>query len=81
VTHLPGPNGKNDIESFTSNRSAGYLGAVQDFTDPQFARTLAAKLKEQTGGRVPQFYQVLIQVCYRDGVPMETKFILAREMH
>jgi hypothetical protein len=57
------------------------LGAVPDFTDPQFARTLVAKLREQIGGRVPRFYQVLFHVRYRDGVPMETKFILAREMH
>ena len=81
VTHLPGPNGKNDIESFTSNRSAGYLGAVQAFTDPHFANVLAIKLKEQNGGKIPRFYQVLFQVRYRDGVPMETKFILGREMH
>jgi hypothetical protein len=81
VTHLPGPNGKNDIESFTSNRSAGYLGAVQSFTDPQFAHMLAIKLKEETGGKVPRFYQVLFRVRYRDGVPTETKFVLGREMH
>jgi hypothetical protein len=81
VTHLPGPNGKNDIESFTSNRSAGYLGAVQSFTDPQFAHMLAIKLKEETGGKVPRFYQVLFRVRYRDGVPTETKLVLGREMH
>jgi hypothetical protein len=81
VTHLPGPNGKNDIESFTSNRSAGYLGAVQSFTDPQFAHTLAVKLTQETGGKLPRFYQVLFQVRYRDGVPTETKFVLGREMH
>jgi hypothetical protein len=81
VTHLPGPNGKNDIESFTSNRSAGYLGAVQSFTDPQFVRMLTVKLKEETGGNMPRFYQVLFQVRYRDGVPTETKFVLGREMH
>jgi len=81
VTHLPGPNGKNDIESFTSNRSAGYLGAVQSFTDPQFAHLLAIKLKEETGGKVPRFYQVLFRVRYRDGVPTEIKFVLGREMH
>lgn len=81
VTHLPGPNGKNDIESFTSNRSAGYLGAVQSFTDPQFAPMLTTALKKETGGRVPRFYQVLFQVRYRDGVPTETKLVLGREMH
>jgi hypothetical protein len=80
VTHLPGPNGKNDIESFTSNRSAGYLGAVQNFTDPQFVRLLEAKMKNATGGRIPQFYQVLFRVSYRDGVPTETKLVLWREM-
>jgi hypothetical protein len=80
VTHLPGPNGKNDIESFTSNRSAGYLGAVQDFTDPQFARLLESLMKGATGGRIPQFYQVLLRVNYRDGVPTETKLVLWREM-
>jgi hypothetical protein len=81
VTHLPGPNGKNDIESFTSNRSAGYVGAVQSFTDPQFAHMLAIKLKEETGGKIPRFYQVLFRVRYRDGVPTETKLVLGREMH
>jgi Arc/MetJ-type ribon-helix-helix transcriptional regulator len=81
VTHLPGPNGKNDIESFTSNRSAGYVGAVQCFTDPQFARMLESKLKEATGGRIPRYYQVLFRVRYRDSVPTETKFVLGREMH
>jgi hypothetical protein len=78
VTHLPGPNGKNDIESFTSNRSAGYLGAVQSFTDPQFVRMLAVKLKEETGGNMPRFYQVLFQVRYRDGVPRRSSSLAAR---
>jgi 4-hydroxyproline epimerase len=50
---LPGPNGKNDVASFTSNRSAGYLGAVQRFTDPQFARMLAINLKKEIGGKIP----------------------------
>lgn len=80
VTHLPGPNGKNDIVSFTSNRSAGYLGAVQSFTDPQIARTVESELVKMNGGKMPQFYQVLFRVRYRDGVPTETSFVLGREM-
>jgi len=81
VTHLPGPNGKNDIESFTSNRSAGYLGAVQSFTDPRFAHMVETKLSQMSGGRFPRYYQVLLEVRYRDGVPTETRFVLGREMH
>jgi hypothetical protein len=42
---------------------------------------LAIKLKEESGGKAPRFYQVLFQVRYRDGVPTETKFVLGREMH
>lgn len=81
VTHLPGPNGKNDIESFTSNRSAGYLAAVQSFSDPQFARMIESHLKEVADGRMPRFYQVLLHIRFRDGVPTETKLVLGREMH
>jgi hypothetical protein len=81
VTHLPGPNGKNDIESFTSNRSAGYLAAVQSFSDPQFAHILASNLTELAGGRMPRYYQVLLHIRFRDGVPTETKFVLGRVMH
>ena len=41
VTHVPGPLGSNEVDSFTSNRSAGYVAAVQAFSDPGFAATVA----------------------------------------
>jgi len=70
------------IAAATVNAAKGTLnGAVQSFTDPQFAHLLAIKLKEETGGKVPRFYQVLFRVRYRDGVPTETKLVLGREMH
>ena len=37
-------------------------------------------MKDATGGRIPQFYQVLFRVSYRDSVPTETKLVLWREM-
>ncbi len=80
ITHVPGPNGKNDILSFTSNRSAGYLAAVQSFTDAQFAALLKARLLE-LNGKLPRYWQILLKVQYRDGVPTQTKFVLARELH
>jgi hypothetical protein len=80
VTHLPGPLGSNDVESFTSNRSAGYVGAVQWFTDPSFARVLVTKLKETTGGRMPRYYQVLLKIKFKDDVPVETTYVLGREL-
>jgi hypothetical protein len=81
ITHLPGPNGQNEIESFTSNRSAGYLAAVQWFTDPQFAEILQRRLKEGHRGTMPRYYQVLLKVSYRDGVPTGTEYVLGRELN
>jgi hypothetical protein len=80
VTHLPGPLGSNDVDSFTSNRSAGYVGAVQAFSDPKFAKIVVEKLKESHGGRMPRFYQVLLRVRFRDDIPTETAYILGREL-
>jgi hypothetical protein len=79
VTHLPGPLRSHDIISFTSNRSAGYLGAIRSFTDPASARDLVAKLKG-TNGDMPRFYQVLFKVRFKDDVPLETTYILSRKL-
>jgi hypothetical protein len=81
VTHLPGPLGHNDVESFTSVRSAGYVAAVQWFTDPSFARILVSKLKEANGGKMPRYYQVLLKVKFKDNVPTETTYVLSRILH
>jgi len=80
VTHLPGPLGSNDVDSFTSNRSAGYVAAVQAFADPKFARTVVEKLKATYGGRMPRYYQVVLRVRFRDDVPTETTYVLGREL-
>jgi hypothetical protein len=80
VTHLPGPLGSNDVESFTSSRSAGYVAAVQWFTDPKLASLLVSKLKAASGGQMPRYYQVLLRVKFRDDVPTETTYVLSREL-
>lgn len=80
VTHLPGPLGTNDIESFTSTRSAGYVAAVKSFTDPDFGRALVDRLRQASGGRMPRYYQVLLKVKFKDQVPTETTCVLTREL-
>jgi hypothetical protein len=80
VTHLPGPMGGNDVESFTSSRAAGYVAAVKAFTDPEFVQTLVGKLKESAGGRMPRYYQVLLKVKFKNEVPTEIAYVLAREL-
>jgi hypothetical protein len=81
VTHLPGPLRSNDVVSFTSSRSAGYVGAVQWFTDPGMAQMLVANLKRASEGQMPRYYQVLLKVKFRDDIPTETTYVLSRELH
>jgi hypothetical protein len=80
VSHLPGPLRGTEVESFTSNRSAGYVGAVQWFTDPGMARMLVQKLSG-TSGKMPRYYQVLLQVKFTDDVPTQTTYVLSHELH
>jgi hypothetical protein len=80
VTHVPGPLRNNDVESFTCSRSAGYVAAVQWFTDPTLARVLVAKLSEASGGQMPRYYQVILKVKFEDDVPTETTYVLSREL-
>jgi hypothetical protein len=81
VTHLPGPLRSNDVVSFTSSRSAGYVAAVQWFTDPNLAQVLVANLKKASEGQMPRYYQVLLKVKFRDDIPTETTYVLSREIH
>jgi hypothetical protein len=81
ITHFPGPMGGNDVESFTSYRSAGYVAAVKAFTNPEFVKPLLGKLKQACGGHLPRYYQIVLKVKFKDDVPTEISFVLARELH
>lgn len=81
ATHLPGPLGDNDVESFTSTRAAGYVAAVKAFTDPVVVRTIVGELKQSCGGRMPRYYQVLLKVKFQEQVPTEITYVLGRELH
>ena len=79
VSVVPGPVGITRIGTFTSNRFWGNTGAIEWFTDSAFARFLVEKLKG-TSGRFPTFYQVVLKVKYRDGVPTDVSYITHREL-
>jgi hypothetical protein len=81
VTHVTGPMGNNDVLSFTSIRSPGYVGAVRFFTNPDTARMLVEQLKQADGGKMPRAYQVLLRVRFKDNVPTETTYVLNRILH
>lgn len=80
VTHLPGPLGSNDVESFTSSRAAGYYAAVKAYTDPDFVRSLVRELKRAGNGHMPRYYQVLLKIKFTAEQPTEVKYVLARAL-
>jgi hypothetical protein len=80
ITHVPGPLGKYDVESFTGERAAARLGAVQWFTDATYARVLIQRMRKASG-ELPRYYQMVLKVKFKDGVPTETSFILHHELH
>ncbi len=79
ITHTPGPLGNGDILSFSANHSPGTLAAVQSFTNPELARTIAGKLRKPNG-EIPRFYQIVLQVKYKDAVPTEVSYLLHHEL-
>lgn len=79
VSHIPGPLGKGDVMSFAGRNGAAIFGAVQMFTEPSAARTLLTKIRKPSG-EIPQYYQVLLKVRFQDGVPLETSYVLNREL-
>jgi hypothetical protein len=75
ITHAPGPVGSTDVMTVAGNSTFGRVGAIDAFTDAAFARTLAARM-----GRIPQYFQILLRVKYKGGVPTETSYLLHREI-
>jgi hypothetical protein len=80
ITHVPGPLETTEVESFTGGRTAVRMAAVQSFTDKAFARILVSKMVKPSG-EIPRYYQVVLRVKFKEGVPTETTYIMHRELH
>ncbi len=80
ISHLPGPLGDNDTESFVCRRPAGVVAAVKDFTDPVAAKGIVDALKKASGGRMPRYFQVVLKVQFKADVPITTELVLVRSL-
>jgi hypothetical protein len=80
ISHQAGPRGIGEIRSFQSRINGGIIAAVQWFTEPASARTLFNKIKTASAG-FPRYYQILLKVRFQGAVPLETSFVLYRELH
>jgi hypothetical protein len=80
ITRAAGPGGNTDVMTFASNNTFGRMGAVSAFTEVGFTRSLANRMRGPTG-QIPQYFQVLLRVKYKGGVPTETVYLLHREIY
>jgi hypothetical protein len=79
VTRAPGPAGSTQVMTFASNSTFGRAGAVAALTEPGFAKMMVGKMRDSRG-RLPAYFQVLLRVRYKGGVPTETTYLLHREI-
>jgi hypothetical protein len=79
ITRLPGAADKGEFASFISNRAAGYVGALEWFTEPESAKILVEKLTNSKG-KFPKHYQVVVKIKFKDEVPTEISYVLGREL-
>jgi hypothetical protein len=77
VSRAPGPLGGTNFESFTSSRTWGRQGAIQAFTDPVLAKTFSERIKTPSGA-VPRYFQIVLKVKFRDGVPVNISYVTHR---
>jgi hypothetical protein len=79
VSVMPGPLGRTTVVTFSSNNKWGVIGGTQSLTDPAFARLLEEKLKKPSG-KLPTYYQVLLQMKYRDGTLTHVSYVTHRPL-
>ena len=79
ITHVPGPVGRSDIISFSSNHNPGTLAAVDWFTNPDLARLLASRIRKPNG-QLPRFYQLVLKARYQEAVPTEVTLVAQAEV-
>ncbi len=79
VTHMPGPRGLGVVRTFGANRGGARLGAVKAFTEPHYANSLVQKLRTPSG-KLPRYFQVVLNVKYKSAVPTDIEYITHREL-
>jgi len=79
ISHVPGLVNNGELLYFSGNQIPAVGGAVQAFTDANFAKTLVSKMK-LPGGGLPHFYQLVLKVRSMDDMPIDFTYVYHREL-
>jgi hypothetical protein len=67
------------VRTFGATRGGARLGAVEAFTEPQYAKSLLQKL-QAASGKTPRFFQVVLKVKYKNGLPTDIQYMTHHEL-
>ena len=79
ITDMPGLYGRGEILILSGNQLTSVIAGVQAVTDPTLARSLVNKLRGPSG-KMPRYYQVVLNVVSKDNFPVEINYMFHREL-
>jgi hypothetical protein len=77
ISRTPGLSGNGELLVLGGNGTPDTLGAAQWVTQPNRARQLCSHLRLPSG-QLPRYFQALVRVRFKNGVPVDSSYVLHR---
>jgi len=77
ISCTPGLSGNGELLILAGNASPDTMAAAQWLTQRQLAAQLVSHVRLPSG-EFPKYYQILIRVSFKNGVPVESSYVLHR---
>jgi hypothetical protein len=75
ISRTAGLSGVTELIVIGGNASSDTLAAAEWLTQPWRARELVGRLRDKQG-RVPRHFQVVVQVSFKQGIPVQSKYVM-----
>jgi hypothetical protein len=79
ISRTPGLSGNGEVLLLGGNGTPDTLGAAQWVTQPNRARQLCSHLRLPSG-QLPRYFQVMLKVRFKNGVPVDSSYVLHRAL-
>jgi len=80
ISRMPGSSGVGEFMAISGNASADTLAAAQWLTQPWRAAELVKRLGGDSGN-LPRYYQVVLKVTFKHGVPVQSSYVFHHVLH
>lgn len=75
ISLIPGLSGVGRLMVIAGNASADTFAAAEWLTEPWHAAELVRRLRGPNG-RLPRYYEVILKVAFRQGIPVQSSYVL-----